>query len=85
MRAQPSTLGTSGAVLGLMLLPVAVWILSLLLHFEIRALVEQSDDTSYPRIADLHYLRLARLQRGLIVGVTIISYGIIEALIRTIR
>jgi hypothetical protein len=84
MREQPSVLKTSDAIFGLMLLPVAVWILSLFLHWEIRALVEQTDETShYPRIVQLHYSRLAGLHRGLILGVTIMSWGIIQALVRT--
>jgi hypothetical protein len=83
MRVQSSALKTSEAIFGLMLLPVAVWILLLLFHWEIRALVEQTDEAPpYPQITQLHYSRLARLVQGLIVGVTFMSWAIIQALMR---
>ena len=83
MREQSSALKTSDAIFGLILLPVAVWILSLFLHWEIRAVLEQTNEAPYfPRIVQLHYLRLARLHRGLILGVTIMSWGTVQALMR---
>ncbi|MGB6980045.1 MAG: hypothetical protein WCD27_05030 [Candidatus Acidiferrales bacterium] len=71
-----ASLKASDAVFALVLLPIAIWIYSLLLHWEIRIYVE--------RIGQLPaYSRLAQLHRGLIFSVTLFSYVIIEALIRT--
>jgi hypothetical protein len=48
------------------------------------ALVELKDEPPhYPQIAQLHYTRLARLHQGLIVGVMLMSWTIIQALMRT--
>lgn len=81
MDVQSSALKASAAIFGLVLLPVAVWTMSLLSHWEIRALVQQTDGVlPYPEIAKLHYSRLTRLHQGLTLGVTIMSWGIIQAL-----
>lgn len=86
MRVQSPTLKASAAVFGLVLLPVAVWIVSLLLHWEIRSIVDQANEVpTYPQIARLHYSRLARLHWSLPLGVTIIAWGITQALVTTIH
>lgn len=86
MRVQSATLKASGAVFGLVLLPVAVWIVSLLLHWEIRSIVDQANEVSaYPQLVRMHYSRLARLHWSLPFGVTIMAWGIIQALMTTIH
>jgi hypothetical protein len=82
MHLQTSTLRASAAIFGLTLLPVVVWFFSLLLHFEIRALLEETGEMSvFSRIAALHYSRVARLLWAIPLGVAIMSSGIIQALI----
>lgn len=86
MRVQSPTLKASAAVFGLVLLPVAVWVLSLLSHWEIRAIVEQTNGTpSDPQLVRMHYARLARLHWSLTLGVTIIAWGIVQALMTAIH
>ena len=63
----------SNAILGLILLPVAVWIYSLFLYFEIRTVAESANDLPL-------YSRLPQLHRSLVFGVTLSCYVIIEAL-----
>jgi hypothetical protein len=82
MRVQSAALQASAAIFGLMVLPVAVWIFSLLLHWEIRAVVDQTNETTaFPRLTEVHYSRLARLHWGLSLGVTVMSWGVSQALI----
>jgi hypothetical protein len=70
------SLKASGAIFGLVLLPIGIWFYSLLLHWEIRIYVERAGQLPA-------YSRLAHLHRGLIFTVILFSYEVIEALIRT--
>jgi hypothetical protein len=84
VQLQPQSLVASQAVLGLVLVPVAVWVLALMTHWEMRAIVRELEDTRSVWIR-LHEERVARLHYGLILGVTIASYTIIHALTATIH
>ena len=84
VRLQPQSLKASQAVLGLVLVPVTVWVFALMTHWEMRAIVGELEDTRSVRIR-LYQERLARLHYGLILGVTIASYAIIHALTATIH
>ncbi|HEV2420606.1 MAG TPA: hypothetical protein VGS59_02755 [Candidatus Acidoferrales bacterium] len=56
------------------------------MHREIRAIVEHAnDEPGNSHLAQLHYSRLARLHWSLALGVTIISWGIIQALMMAIH
>lgn len=69
----------SGAILGLVLLPVVVWVWSMFLYLEmIRILPKQPDGL-------LRHSRLPDLHAGLILGVTLMSYMIIEELVRAVH
>lgn len=64
----------SNAMLLLMLLPFATWVSSLFLHWEIRGLVEA-------RGSPVAYSRLARLHKGLVLGISIFVFLIVVTLI----
>jgi len=74
--AKSPDLRASEAILGLVLLPVAVWVWSMFLYLEIRNVAERSD-------SPLRYSRLPGLHSSLILGATLMSYAIIGALVRT--
>ncbi len=81
-----AALRPSAATFGLTLLPAAVWAFSLLLHWEVRAVLDLWESPrSFSQLADLHLKRLAGLHCGLVVGVAIISYGIMQGLLMTVR
>lgn len=70
VQLQPQDLMPSQTILGLMLVPVAVWVLALMMHSEMRAIVGELEDMRSVRVR-LHQERLARLHYGLILGFTI--------------
>lgn len=83
MQSQSQALKTSQAVLGLILIPVAVWVIAVIMHWQVRTIIQQmGDETQSP--SSLPERRLARLHYGLVLGVTIASYVIIHALIETL-
>lgn len=83
MQSQSEPLKTSQAVLGLVLIPVAVWVIAVIMHSQVRTIFQQMEDTRQSR-SSLPEERLARLHYGLVLGVTIASYVIIHALIATL-
>ena len=60
MQSQPTILKVSQAILGLVLMPVAVWVLMLLVHWEIRGVVQELDIPA-KATTHLHWARTCRV------------------------
>lgn len=85
IREQSPALKASSAIFGLMLLPIAVWIFSLFLHSEIRAVIERADENlPCTQLTQLGQSRLSRMHWGMVLGITVVSYGIIQGLMNTV-
>jgi hypothetical protein len=84
-RAAMSALAPRWVIVGLVSMPVVVWFISLLIHWEIRVAIGELADHRHKRFLSLHFDRLARLHYGLVLGVTLMSYIVMEGILRAFR